>query len=147
MTDAGLIQRRNGLVCDKILRRHQDRLAIVYVRQSRSNRLSAIRSRRDCNMRWRTGRRNLAGCGIIVIDDDLRRSGASVEGRLGFQRLVAEVGLGNVGLVLGVEMSRLARSCRDWYQRLEICALFDTLIADADGLTSISRTSRVPAIE
>jgi DNA invertase Pin-like site-specific DNA recombinase len=56
------------------------------------------------------------------------------EGRLGFQRLVAEVGLGNVGLVLGVEMSRLARSCRDWHQLLEICALFDTLIADVDGV-------------
>ena len=71
---------------------------------------------------------------IVVIDDDLGRSGASIEGRLGFQRLVAEVGLGKVGLVLGVEMSRLARSCRDWHQLLEICALFDTLIADADGV-------------
>src|SRR6202043_1964764 len=71
---------------------------------------------------------------IVVIDDDLGRSGATIEGRLGFQRLVAEVGLGNVGLVLGVEMSRLARSCRDWHQLLEICALFDTLIADADGV-------------
>jgi DNA invertase Pin-like site-specific DNA recombinase len=71
---------------------------------------------------------------IVVIDDDLGRSGASIEGRLGFQRLVAEVGLGHVGLVLGVEMSRLARSCRDWHQLLEICALFDTLIADADGV-------------
>ena len=52
----------------------------------------------------------------------------------GFQRLVAEVGLGRVGLVLGVEMSRLARSCRDWHQLLEICALSDTLIADVDGV-------------
>ena len=56
------------------------------------------------------------------------------DGRLDFQRLVAEVGLGNVGLVLGIEMSRLARSCRDWHQLLEICALFDTLIADANGV-------------
>jgi hypothetical protein len=71
---------------------------------------------------------------IVVIDDDLGRSGASVEDRLGFQRLVAEVGLGNVGLVLGIEMSRLARSCRDWHQLLEIFALFDTLIAGADGV-------------
>ena len=55
--------------------------------------------------------------------------GASAEGRPGFQRLVAEVGLGRVGLVLGVEMSRLARSCRDWHQLLEICALRDTLTA------------------
>ena len=63
---------------------------------------------------------------IVVIDDDLGRSGASIEGRPGFQRLVAEVGLGHVGMVLGVEVSRLARSSRDWYQLLEICALFDT---------------------
>jgi DNA invertase Pin-like site-specific DNA recombinase len=65
-----------------------------------------------------------------------RSSGRSIPSRrrIGFQRLVAEVGLGKVGLVLGVEMSRLARSCRDWHQLLEICALFDTLIADADGV-------------
>ena len=71
---------------------------------------------------------------VTVIDDDLGRSGATIEGRLGFQRLVAEAGLGRVGLVLGVEMSRLARSNRDWHQLLEICALFDTLIADVDGV-------------
>ena len=71
---------------------------------------------------------------VEVIDDDLGLSGASSAVRHGFQRLVAEVGLGRVGLVLGVEMSRLARSNRDWHQLLEICALFDTLIADADGV-------------
>jgi DNA invertase Pin-like site-specific DNA recombinase len=71
---------------------------------------------------------------IVVIDDDLGRSAASTLDRPGFQRLVAEVGLGHVGLVLGIEVSRLARSCRDWHQLLEMCALFDTLIADADGL-------------
>jgi DNA invertase Pin-like site-specific DNA recombinase len=71
---------------------------------------------------------------IEVVDDDLGRSGVSMEGRPGFQRLVAEVGLGHVGMVLGVEMSRLARSCRDWHQLLEICALFDTLIADSEGV-------------
>ncbi len=70
----------------------------------------------------------------IVQRRDLGRSGAIRDGRLDFQRLVAEVGLGNVGLVLGIEMSRLARSCRDWHQLLEICALFDTLIADANGV-------------
>lgn len=71
---------------------------------------------------------------IVVIDDDLGRSGKSAEGRPGFQRLVAEVGLGHVGLILGVEMSRLARSCRDWHQLLEVCALFGTLICDQDGI-------------
>jgi DNA invertase Pin-like site-specific DNA recombinase len=136
MTDAGLVQRRIGLSCDKIVRRHQDRLAIVYVRQSttqqverhqESTRLQYALADRAAQFGWLREQ-------IVVIDDDLGRSGASVEGRLGFQRLVAEVGLGNVGLVLGVEMSRLARSCRDWHQLLEICALFDTLIADADGV-------------
>src|SRR3954454_22954477 len=58
----------------------------------------------------------------------------TVEGRIGFQRLVAEVSLGHVGLVFGIEMSRLARSCRDWHQLLEICALFNTLIADPEGV-------------
>ena len=136
MTDAGLVQRRIGSSCDKIVRRHQDRLAIVYVRQStaqqverhqESTRLQYALADRAAQFGWLREQ-------IVVIDDDLGRSGASVEGRLGFQRLVAEVGLGNVGLVLGVEMSRLARSCRDWHQLLEICALFDTLIADADGV-------------
>ena len=136
MTDAILARRRGGLVCDKILRRHQERLAIVYVRQStvqqverhqESTRLQYALADRAAVYGWEREQ-------IVVIDDDLGRSGASVEGRLGFQRLVAEVGLGNVGLVLGIEMSRLARSCRDWHQLLEICALFDTLIADADGV-------------
>lgn len=71
---------------------------------------------------------------IQIIDDDLGKSGANAEGRLGFQRLVSEVSLDHVGIILGVEMSRLARSCKDWYQLLEVCALFRTLIADLDGI-------------
>src|ERR671915_1343525 len=71
---------------------------------------------------------------VLVIDDDLGRSGTSVEGRHGVQRLVADVGLDHVGLILGVEMSRLARSSKDWHQLLEICALFGTLLADLDGI-------------
>ena len=71
---------------------------------------------------------------VLIIDEDQGRSAQSVEGRLGFQRLLAEVGLDHVGLVLGLEMSRLARSCKDWYQLLELCALFRTLLADQDGL-------------
>ena len=71
----------------------------------------------------------------MVIDEDLGRSGTRAEDRHGFQRLVAEVGLDHVGLILGVEMSRLARSSKDWPQLLEICALFGTLIADLDGIS------------
>ena len=121
---------------DRIRSRHRDRLALVYVRQStlqqverhqESTRLQYGLVERALELGWPRER-------VEIIDDDLGRSGTSAEGRPGFQRLVAEVGLGRVGLVLGVEMSRLARSCRDWHQLLEICALFDTLIADEDGV-------------
>ena len=64
------------------------------------------------------------------------RSGASTQGRIGFKELVAEVGLGNVGLVLALEVSRFARSSADWHQLLDLCALTGTLIADADGVYS-----------
>src|SRR3954468_21761566 len=115
---------------------HLDRLAIVYVRQSTLQQLERHRestalqyglAERACGLGWPRPR-------VSVIDDDLGCSGASAEGRPGFQRLVAEVGLGHVGLVLGFEVSRLARSCRDWYHLLEICALAGTLIADSDGV-------------
>lgn len=67
---------------------------------------------------------------VVVIDADLGLSGASAAGREGFQRLVAEVGLGRVGIVIGLEVSRLARNSSDWHRLLEICALTDTLILD-----------------
>jgi DNA invertase Pin-like site-specific DNA recombinase len=136
MSDGDLVPRQGGFMSDKILRQHRQRLAMVYIRQStvqqverhqESTRLQYALVDRAYQFGWTRET-------IVVVDDDLGRSGASIEGRLGFQRLVAEVGLGNVGLVLGVEMSRLARSCRDWHQLLEICALFDTLIADVDGV-------------
>ena len=69
-----------------------------------------------------------------MIDADLGRSGAQTDGRLGFKELVADVGLGKVGIVLGIEVSRLARNNADWYQLLDLCAITDTLIADADGV-------------
>src|ERR671916_93007 len=124
------------LPTDKIRTRHRDRNAVVYVRQStvrqvrqhqESTRLQYALADRARQLGWRSEQ-------VVVIDDDLGRSAASALDRPGFQRLVAEVGLGHVGLVLGIEVSRLARSCRDWHQLLEMCALFDTLIADADGL-------------
>jgi DNA invertase Pin-like site-specific DNA recombinase len=124
----------------KVQGRHQDRLAVVYVRQStlrqveqhqESTRLQYALVERALQLGWARQR-------VEVIDDDLGRSGSSTANRPGFQRLMTEVGLGHVGLVLGVEMSRLARSCRDWHQLLEICALFDTLIADSDGVYDAS---------
>ncbi len=71
---------------------------------------------------------------VEILDEDLGKSVSTSEGRTGFQRLVSEVSLNHIGLVLAIERSRLARSCRDWYQLLEVCGLFDTLIADAEGL-------------
>jgi DNA invertase Pin-like site-specific DNA recombinase len=71
---------------------------------------------------------------IIVIDSDLGQSGASAGDREGFQRLVTEVSLGRAGIVLGLEVSRLARNSTDWHRLLEICALSDTLILDEDGI-------------
>src|SRR5205807_7767311 len=69
-----------------------------------------------------------------VIDEDQGHSGQSIQGRLGFQYLLAEVGLDHVGIILGLEMSRLARSNKDWHQLLELRAIFRTLLADQDGL-------------
>ena len=71
---------------------------------------------------------------ITVIDDDLGLSGSSAHHRGGFARMAAEVALGHVGLILGLEVSRLARNNADWYRLLDLCAMTDTLIGDADGL-------------
>lgn len=121
---------------EKLRPEHYERLAVVYVRQSspqqvlnnqESTRLQYSLKDRAIALGWPENR-------VLVIDDDLGKSGATAEGRAGFQRLVSEIGLGHVGIILGVEMSRLARSCKDWHQLLEVCALFGTLIADLDGI-------------
>jgi DNA invertase Pin-like site-specific DNA recombinase len=120
----------------KVQGQHQDRLAVVYVRQStvqqvgrhqESTRLQYGLVERARNLGWAPQR-------VLVIDDDLGKSGATAEGRPGFQRLVAEVSLAHVGIVLGIDMSRLARSNRDWHQLLEVCAMFGTLLGDLDGV-------------
>ena len=109
---------------------------MVYVRQSTpkqvlDNRESTDRqyqlAARAAALGWRPDR-------VLVIDDDLGLSGRTAADRPGFQRLLAEVGLNHVGLILGSETSRLARSCKDWYQLLELAAVFGVLIADHDGL-------------
>lgn len=120
----------------KIQGHHRDRLAVVYVRQSTVQQVERHQesTRLQYGLVERAERLGWASARVLVIDEDLGQSGRSAEGRPGFQRLVAEVGLNHVGLVLGLEMSRLARSCRDWYQLLEVCAVFGTLIADHDGV-------------
>jgi DNA invertase Pin-like site-specific DNA recombinase len=128
------------LVCErgdgKIQGWHRDRLAVVYVRQSsrqqvadhgESTRLQYGLADRAVALGW-------PACRVMVIDEDLGRSAANAAERPGFARLVAEITMGHVGLVLGLEMSRLARVGRDWHQLVELCSLAGALLADADGV-------------
>ena len=120
----------------KLTATHLERWALVYIRQSTPQQV--VEHQESTRIQYALKDRALAlgweGHRISVIDEDLGHSGATVEGRPGFQRLVAEVSLDHVGIILGAEVSRFARSCRDWYQLLDVCALFGTLIADLDGI-------------
>lgn len=120
----------------KILPAHRQRQAVVYLRQSTPKQVlknceSAINQRalrdRLLELGWRKDQ-------IVLIDEDQARSAKQVAGRDGFQRLVADVSLRKVGLIIGTEVSRLSRNCADWHRLLELCGLFDTLIADAEGV-------------
>jgi DNA invertase Pin-like site-specific DNA recombinase len=115
---------------------HFDRGAIVYVRQSTPQQVTDHQesTARQYALADRAVELGWARDRVLVIDDDLGKSGQSVEDRPGFQRLLAEVALDRVGLILGLETSRLARSCKDWHHLLELCARFRTLLADADAL-------------
>jgi len=121
---------------DKILAHHLDRMAIVYVRQSTQHQ---VLEHRESAARQYALTDRAADFGwhhdlIEVIDDDQGLSGSSAVGRSGFQRLLVEISADRVGIVLGLEMSRLARSCKDWHTLLELCGIYQTLLADADGL-------------
>jgi DNA invertase Pin-like site-specific DNA recombinase len=121
---------------NKVRPEHLRRQAYLYIRQST---LRQVHENRESTARQYDLKRRAQGLGwsldqIVVVDEDLGLSGATATDRNGFQRLVAEVGLGRVGLVMGLEVSRLARSSTDWHRLLEICALSDTLILDEDGL-------------
>jgi len=115
---------------------HLDREAIVSVRQSTPQHVLAHResTARQYALADRAVAPGWTRDRVTTIDQDLGESGQSIEGRPGFQRLLAEVALNRVGLILGLEMSRLARSCKDWHQLLESCARFRVLLADADGV-------------
>src|SRR5213080_5456755 len=120
----------------KITASHHSRQAIVYLRQSspaqvEHNRESTERQYALANkareLGWPEDR-------IVVIDEDLGLSGSGAVARSGFARLTAEVALGHVGLVLGLEVSRLARNNADWYRLIDLCGLSNTLIGDAEGI-------------
>lgn len=120
----------------KVTALHLKRSAYLYVRQSTVRQVfeNTESTARQYALRQRAVALGWPDDRVIVIDTDLGLSGASAVDRQGFQRLVAEVGMGRAGIVLGLEVSRLARNSTDWHRLLEICALTDTLILDEDGI-------------
>jgi DNA invertase Pin-like site-specific DNA recombinase len=120
----------------KVQLTHTQRAAFVYIRQStpgqvEHNRESTARqyalADRACQLGWPKEQ-------VVIIDEDLGLSGSSTDKRSGFARLTSEVALAHVGIVLGLEVSRLARNNADWYRLLELCGITDTLIGDSDGV-------------
>lgn len=116
--------------------RHLQRSAEIYIRQSSPSQVTnnlesqkmqyALRDR-AVSLGWHPN-------DINIIDDDLGRSGATTDGRLGFQELVSQIALGKVGILIAFDATRLARNCTHWYQLLDLCGRMDCLIADRDGV-------------
>src|SRR3984957_4632784 len=123
-------------LASKVTASHLGRDAYVYVRQSTLTQMreNTESLERQYELASRAQRLGWPPQQVVVIDEDLGRSGAETTAREGFQHLVADVGLGKVGIILGIEVSRLARNNADWYRLLDLCALTDTLIADGDGV-------------
>ena len=120
----------------KVTAHHLKRDAYLYIRQSTVRQVfeNTESTERQYALRQRAVALGWPAERVIVIDSDLGLSGASAAQREGFQRLVAEVGMARAGIVLGLEVSRLARNSTDWHRLLEICAITDTLILDEDGI-------------
>jgi DNA invertase Pin-like site-specific DNA recombinase len=120
----------------KITPTHTQRVAYVYIRQSTPAQVEHHResTARQYALAARARELGWAPEHVVVIDEDLGLSGASSAKRAGFVRLTTEVALGHVGLILGLEVSRLARNNADWYRLLDLCGVTDTLIGDGDGV-------------
>src|SRR5437879_9649463 len=121
---------------DLLTPQHLTRKAIIYIRQSsphqvlsnqESRRLQYALRERAVELGWRASE-------IEVIDADQGLSGAAVPHRAGFKELLARVTLGEVGIILSIEVQRLSRNCSDWYPLLDICGYRHCLIADRDGV-------------
>ena len=120
----------------KIRDRHLDRLAIVYVRQSSPQQVLENRESRERQyalaqlaqrLGWPAER-------VVIIDEDQARSGRWADNRSGYQRLMTEVTLSHVGIVLGLEHSRVSRSNAEWHRLIDVCGIFHTLLCDQDGV-------------
>ncbi len=126
----------NLIATPKVQADHLDRQALIYVRQSSLAQVleNTGSQARQYDLRQRAFELGWPQERIVVIDQDQGCSAASAVDRHGFERLIAEVGLGHAGAVFSLEASRLARSCSDWYRLLEICALTHTLVVDEEGI-------------
>src|SRR5215831_5232719 len=120
----------------KVTNTHLERAAYLYIRQSTPRQvLEPIEStQRQYALRERAVALGWPGERIQVIDCDLGKTGSQAAGRDGFQQLVSEVALGKAGMIMGLEVSRLARNCADWHRLMELCENAGTLILDDDGL-------------
>ena len=125
----------------KIGPQHLARPAMVYVRQSTLDQVRHHHESRRRQYDLAARARTFGWTEVVVVDEDQGKSGASSAKRTGFQRLVAEVGLGRVGAVLSIEVSRLARNNRDWYHLLDLCGLMDTVIVDDEGIYDVRQTN------
>jgi DNA invertase Pin-like site-specific DNA recombinase len=120
----------------KVQPHHLERDAYLYIRQSSMRQVveNVESTKRQYALRARATALGWPDDRVVVVDSDQGESGASAAWREGFRRLVTDVGLGRAGIVMGLEVSRLARNNADWHRLLEICALADTLILDEDGV-------------
>lgn len=120
----------------KIESRHRAKQAFVYIRQSTLQQVAGNQesTQLQYNLTQRAQVLGWSNEQITVIDEDQGKSGREAENRSGFQKLLTEISLDKVGIIIGIEMSRLARSCKDWYQLLELCGMFGCLLADSDGI-------------
>jgi DNA invertase Pin-like site-specific DNA recombinase len=120
----------------KIRDQHLDRLAMVYVRQSSPQQVLENRESRERQYALAPFAQRLGWPAerVVIVDEDQGQSGKSADHRSGFQRLMTEVSLNHVGLVLGLELSRLSRSNKDWHQLIDVCGIFNTLLCDQDGV-------------
>lgn len=120
----------------KIRNLHVDRLALVYVRQSSPQQVLENRESRERQYALAPFAQRLGWPAerVVIIDEDQGQSGKTADQRSGFQRLMTEVSLNHVGMVLGLELSRLSRSNKDWHQLIDVCGIFNTLLCDQDGV-------------
>lgn len=134
------MQAMTQTIHQKVTAKHLGRDAYLYIRQSTMHQVlkNTESAKRQYQLRERALALGWQSEQIRVIDCDQAQSGAFQAGRNGFQELVAEVSMGKVGLVMGLEVSRLARNNADWHRLLEICAFTNTLILDQDGVYDIT---------